>query len=175
MTDCKEMIVIKIRIIGSCGSGKSTIAREISNKFGIPCFELDNLVWNTDHRYSDEERDSKLAEILKQETWIIEGVHYKWVLESFRDADLIIMITPNTWIRDYRIIRRFIRTRIGIESWNYKQSVHNLIEMMKWNKKYDQEHFPCIFDLTECYSHKRIIVRNQEDTLTHMDRFLINR
>lgn len=36
---------IRIRIIGVCGSGKSYIARELSIKYGLPCYETDNFVW----------------------------------------------------------------------------------------------------------------------------------
>ncbi|WP_227793442.1 hypothetical protein [Paenibacillus guangzhouensis] len=136
---------------------------------------MDNLVWNNHQRYSDIERDSKLAEILQRKDWIIEGVHYKWVLDSFRDADLIIVMIPNRLIRDFWLIRRFIRTRIGLEIWNYKQSVRNLIEMIKWNKKYDREHIHHILALTDSYSNKRMVVRNQDEILSHVAKWLRKR
>ncbi|WP_342572673.1 shikimate kinase [Paenibacillus sp. FSL R5-0749] len=40
---------MRIRIIGSCGSGKSTLAKELSDIYGIPSYELDNLIWNRTH------------------------------------------------------------------------------------------------------------------------------
>ncbi|MNC63257.1 hypothetical protein D3C81_1986190 [compost metagenome] len=71
---------MKIRIIGGCGSGKTYIAQLISANLGIPHIQTDNLVWNraNNTKYPVEERDRKLAEVLGSETWIIEGVHYKW-------------------------------------------------------------------------------------------------
>lgn len=34
----------KIHIIGSVGSGKTTLARKLSSQLGIPYYELDNVV-----------------------------------------------------------------------------------------------------------------------------------
>ena len=54
---------MKIRIIGACGSGKTTLAREISKKFGISNYEIDNLIWDRtteNKKYSEMTRDSKL-------------------------------------------------------------------------------------------------------------------
>jgi adenylate kinase family enzyme len=51
----------KIHIIGSVGSGKTTLARNLSRKYSIPYYELDNVVWKRhnaeDKRRSEEERD----------------------------------------------------------------------------------------------------------------------
>ncbi|WP_371811566.1 AAA family ATPase [Sporosarcina sp. Te-1] len=34
----------RIHIIGSIGSGKTTLAKQLSKQLTIPCFELDNVV-----------------------------------------------------------------------------------------------------------------------------------
>ncbi|MGM0845159.1 MAG: shikimate kinase [Bacillota bacterium] len=36
---------MKIHIIGSVGSGKSTLGRKMSSEMDIPLYELDNVVW----------------------------------------------------------------------------------------------------------------------------------
>lgn len=36
---------LKIDIIGSVASGKTTLAKRISKKYGIPYYEKDNIVW----------------------------------------------------------------------------------------------------------------------------------
>lgn len=41
----KKNIPNKIHIIGSVGSGKTTLARELSSKLNIPFYELDNVMW----------------------------------------------------------------------------------------------------------------------------------
>ena len=37
---------MKIYIIGPCGSGKTTLAKELSKKLSIKNYELDKIVWN---------------------------------------------------------------------------------------------------------------------------------
>ena len=49
----------KIQIIGSVGSGKTTLAKKISEKLAIPYYEIDNIIFERhptgDIRRSDEE------------------------------------------------------------------------------------------------------------------------
>ncbi|ULO06534.1 AAA family ATPase [Paenibacillus sp. 19GGS1-52] len=163
---------MRIRIIGACGSGKSTLAKELSQKYGVSCYELDNLVWDRSAenlRFPIEVRDSKLAEILNREAWIVEGVHYKWGEESFARADLILILTPNKLVRDYRVVKRFIRTRMGMEQWNYKQSWHNLYQMIfEWNRGYDREAIPRIMEMTAELAEKRKMIKNTKAVETHI-------
>ncbi|WHY20462.1 hypothetical protein QNH28_05535 [Paenibacillus sp. G2S3] len=82
---------------------KIRIARELSKKYGVDYYEIDNLVWDRSGenlRYSIEARDAQLEEILDQPSWILEGVHYKWGQESFEKADLIVILRPNRVFRD---------------------------------------------------------------------------
>lgn len=124
---------MRIRIIGSCGSGKSTLAKELSDKYGIPSYELDNLIWDRSAenlRYPEHVRDGSMKSIACSEAWIMEGVQYK--------ADLIFVLNPNVFIRDYRIINRFVLSRTGLRPSNYKQSFKDLCKMIvKWNHQYN--------------------------------------
>lgn len=169
----KEECHIKIRIIGACGSGKSYIARELSKKYVIEHYELDNLVWDRskpNERYPQELRDSKLNEIVHRESWIIEGVHHKWGQDSFREADVICIICPNKYQRDFRVVKRFIRTRLGMEPSNYKQTLKNLFQMLfVWNRAFDQENLKDIMKLTEQYAEKRVLLRNNDQIVEHIE------
>lgn len=82
----------KIRIVGSVGSGKTTLARKLALQKGISMYSLDDLVWSrstiVDCRNS-EERDAKLQSILSEPSWIIEGAHLGWSLKTFEEADQI--------------------------------------------------------------------------------------
>ncbi|OMF08040.1 hypothetical protein BK129_09705 [Paenibacillus amylolyticus] len=110
---------MRIRIIGSCGSGKSTLAKELSDKYGIPSYELDNLIWDRSAenlRYPESVRDDSIQSIISSEAWIIEGVQCKdWTIKSIQEADLIFVLAPNVFIRDYRIIKRFVLSRMGLQ------------------------------------------------------------
>lgn len=118
----------KIRIIGSVGSGKTTLAREVSSILNIPYYELDNVVWKRDQsgdiKRTDAERDQYLKSVSSSGAWIIEGVHSeKWVSDSFHQADLIILLDPRYSVRIYRIIKRFFLQKLRVEKSNYKPTV----------------------------------------------------
>lgn len=64
----------KIIVIGCPGSGKSTFAKTLSSKTGIPLFHLDMLYWNRDK--TTVEKDvfiQRLVSVLETEAWIIDG------------------------------------------------------------------------------------------------------
>ena len=64
----------RILVIGSPGSGKSTFARKLNLKTGLPLYYLDMIFHNPDRTtVSREVFDKKLLEILKTEEWIIDG------------------------------------------------------------------------------------------------------
>ncbi|WP_238652409.1 hypothetical protein [Paenibacillus piscarius] len=163
---------IRIRIIGGCGSGKTYIAKLLAGTYGIPYYETDNFVWDRSGdniRNTPETRDAQLARTVASESWIIEGVHHKWGMESFREADLIFLILPNAYIQDARVIRRFVRTRLGLEQGNYKQTFKGLRKMLfEWNRGFRKESIPEILELTEPYRAKRIIVRHNREILRHV-------
>ena len=64
----------RIIVIGSPGSGKSTFARKLRDKTGLPLYYLDMIFHNPDRTtVSPEEFDRKLSEILHTDQWIIDG------------------------------------------------------------------------------------------------------
>ena len=64
----------KIMVIGCSGSGKSTFARKLKAKTGLPLYYLDMLFHNSDRTtVSREVFDARLNDILKTDKWIIDG------------------------------------------------------------------------------------------------------
>lgn len=76
----------KVLILGCPGAGKSTFARKLRDKTGLPLYYLD-MIWHKPDRttITKQEFDAKLSEIIKQEEWIIDGnmeEHLKCVLKN---------------------------------------------------------------------------------------------
>lgn len=64
----------KIIIVGSPGAGKSTFARKLRDKTGLPLFYLDRIYHRPDRTtVSREEFDARLRAIVEGEEWIIDG------------------------------------------------------------------------------------------------------
>lgn len=159
----------KIHIIGSTGSGKTYLAREISKRLHIPFFELDDVVWNgaveLSGKNSPEVRDKILEDIINKEQWIIEGVYHKWVGRSFEEADVIIFLSPRPMNRAFRIITRFIKQRTKLERSKYRQTLKGLIEMLKWNSKFDADNKKKIHEMLEKHKEKLIVVKSNKEMI----------
>jgi adenylate kinase family enzyme len=78
----------KIHIVGSTGSGKTYLARHLSEQLKIPYYELDNVMWSSSIEMAGknppEIRDKLLKDIISKESWIVEGVYYKWLAQCGR-------------------------------------------------------------------------------------------
>jgi adenylate kinase family enzyme len=156
---------MKIHIIGSVGSGKSTLGRRLSSEWDIPLYELDNVVWhrheNGDIRNSPEDRDKEFNRIISQSEWIIEGVHHTWTGRGFQEADIIIFLDTPIAVRRWRILKRFTVQKIGIEKGNYKQTWSMLKRMYRWNVQFEKNSKPEILEMLKPHRSKlRILTDN---------------
>lgn len=164
----KRVVPRKIHIIGSVGSGKTTLARKLSLNLNIPFYELDNVCWERhpsgDIRRSEAARDEYLAEIIQSKSWIVEGVHNEdWMEKSFENAELIIFLDPGYSVRTYRIIKRFIRQKLGIEKANYYPSFEVFKKMFKWNRRFEEVGKPNFFNNYGNYRDKIVVVTKKFD------------
>lgn len=114
---------MKIRIIGSVGSGKTTLAKKLSDVEGISFFETDRIVWKreqTEVRRTESEKRELLKQIICQPDWIIEGVHIEsWAMESFTQADVVIFLDIPKHQIHYQLIKRQIKQLLRIDSAHY--------------------------------------------------------
>ncbi|OIJ19010.1 DNA topology modulation protein FlaR [Anaerobacillus alkalidiazotrophicus] len=165
----KKNIPNKIHIIGSVGSGKTTLARELSSKLNVPFYELDNVVWKRhkeleDIRRTEKEREEFLNTLISSNTWIIEGIHNEeWVTNSFRNAELIIFLDTNYSVRTYRIIRRFLLQKLGLEKSNYKPTLKIFFKMFKWNRHFEEVGKPKFYNEFGKYDDKILVVTNKKE------------
>ena len=74
----------RIIVIGCPGAGKSTFARKLRDKTGLPLYYLDMLFHRPDRTtVACEEFDQKLQEILKTDRWIIDGNYQRTLPTRF--------------------------------------------------------------------------------------------
>lgn len=76
----------KVIIIGCPGSGKSTFARALAEKTGLPLFHLDNMYWNADRTHVEKPVFlERLRSATSGEEWIIDG-NYNSTMEMRLEA-----------------------------------------------------------------------------------------
>ncbi len=155
----------KIRIIGCSGSGKTFFSKYLSNKYKIPHFDLDDIVWDNCEFYGvkkdKESRKLLLNNILKNESWIIEGIYYKkWVAQTFDDADIIYVLNIPAYICIYRVIKRFIKRKLHIEK-GRKESFKSLVSLINWIYHYNTKEFPAVSIILQEYRSKVIYLHKK--------------
>jgi len=149
---------MKIHIIGGPGSGKSFLARKLSEQYKIPHYDLDDIQWDNfaegyGTKRGSQERDSLLADILEKNDWIIEGVYYSWCTQCFEDADRIILLEVPRYKYRFRIIRRFVRRKLHLEK-GKKETLKSLSGLLKWADKYQTSNLVEIKNILNKYPEK---------------------
>ena len=149
---------MKIHIIGGPGSGKTYLAKKLSAQLGIPHYDLDELQWDNESegygvKRDPRERDALLGGILRNDSWIIEGVYYKWCGRCFEEADEIYLLSVPRRKYRYRIIRRYIRRKLGIEK-GKKETLGSLRKLLKWADKFQRENLAEIKKILAAYPEK---------------------
>lgn len=153
----------KILIWGGCGHGKTTLARTISKKTGIPHFDLDNVTFKEKgfEKVTDDVRDERLKKLLKHKTWVIEGAYVgEWMHQVIKDSDLIIMLNINKIIAQKRVLMRFIKRKLKIEK-TKGGSIKDLPRILGYARNYCIDHLVKQKELIKQYKKKAIILKNK--------------
>lgn len=83
----------RIIVIGSPGAGKSTFARQLRDKTGLPLYYLD-MIWHLPDRttITKEEFDRKLKDILNTDSWIIDGNYGRTIEMRLKSCDTVFLL-----------------------------------------------------------------------------------
>jgi len=156
----------KIHIIGAPGSGKTYVASKLAALTNIKAHELDKVFWCQAEvayvRSSEKERTTKLNEILAKEDWIVEGVYYKWLASAFDAADIIIVLNPSVFVRQWRITKRFFKRKF-IDGDFRKETFASFLTLFWWNQKFDSDNMQRIVDFTAKNNTKINFCTNYDD------------
>lgn len=100
----------RIMIIGSGGAGKSTLARRLSEILNLEVVHLDRLFWKPGWiAVSKDEQKNIQNELVKKESWIIDG-NYGGTLDiRLNAADTIIFLDFPRLLCVYRVIKRRLK------------------------------------------------------------------
>lgn len=158
---------MKIHIIGCSGSGKTYLAKALSEKTHIPHFDLDDIQWDNGAqgygiKRPPEERAALLQEVLAKPDWIIEGVYHKWVHQSFADADIIYVLDMPGRVCKARIILRSIRRKLGLEP-GKRETLQSVCNLLRWTDTFLSRNMGEIRDMLSPYGGKVVWLRSRRD------------
>jgi len=117
-------------VIGPTGSGKTTFARALAQKLGVPHIELDALFWKPSWvESSAEELRAKVERALAVDGWVVDG-NYSGKLGTYvidRADEIVWLDLPlrTTWSRLFlRTVRRLWTRELicGSNRENFRQA-----------------------------------------------------
>lgn len=102
----------RILIIGTNGAGKSTFARALSEKTGIPLTHLDQLYWQGQWQtVSREIFLAQVEQVVSTEKWIIDGNNLRSIAPRLAAADTVFWLELPALRCVLNVIRRELRFR----------------------------------------------------------------
>ena len=100
----------KILVIGSGGSGKTTVAKEIAERTGLPLIHLDQLFWHPGWVPTpDQAWDRVIAEISARDEWIMDGNYGRTLPVRLEVADTVVFLDLPRLVCTWRIVKRHLR------------------------------------------------------------------
>ena len=150
----------KILILGCSGSGKSTFARALAAKTGLPLVHLDNVWWRADGTHiTREEFDLALSELLRGEKWIMDGDYSRTYGVRVRACDTVFFL-------DYpeAVCMAGIRARVGQMRPDIPWTESTLDpELVALVQNYRRDNRPQILSLIQKYPEKRALIFTSRD------------
>lgn len=101
----------RVIVIGCPGAGKSTFSRKLAAKTGLPLHYLD-MIWHRPDRTvtGREEFDTRLAKLLSEDEWIIDGNYARTLPERLTHCDTVFFLDI-----PLELCIEGIKSRIGVE------------------------------------------------------------
>lgn len=97
----------RIVIIGTTGSGKTTLAENLAQIFNIPATDLDSLNWEDDWQEASKEQfEARVIEATAGDQWIISGNYSRVRHLIWRRADTIIWLDYPFGVNLWRLLKR---------------------------------------------------------------------
>jgi adenylate kinase family enzyme len=162
----KPSIGNRITVLGCPGSGKSTFARALAARTGLPLIHLDSVWWRADGSHiSRDEFDRALSELLAGEKWIIDGDYSRTYEVRLRAADTVIFLDYPEDVCMAGIVGRLGEERPDMP-WTESALDPELVAMVK---NYARDNRPVLLDLLRRYADRQVLVFTDR---TRADRWL---
>ena len=145
----------KVIVIGCPGGGKSTFARMLYEKTGLPLYYLDQMYWNADRTTVDRAVfHERLRSTIEKESWIIDG-NYGSTMEMRMEAcDTVFFLDYSLEVCLSEIEERRGKSRPDMP-WVEDEVDEEFIAFIK---NYSTDSRPKVMELLGRYSDKNIVI-----------------
>ena len=103
-----------------------------------------------------------MQEVLNNNEWVIEGVYYAWVQQSFDEADKIYVLDMPRYLYKSRIIIRSIKRKLGIQQ-GKRETLKSVYNLIKWTETFQNKNLKEIKTILDKYENKVIWLSSKKD------------
>lgn len=102
----------RVLVIGPGGAGKSTLARALAQRTGLPLIHLDALYWCSGWTPTpNEEWDEQIAQLVARETWVLDGNYGRTLTVRLAACDTVVFLDLPRLVCIWRVFRRRLQFR----------------------------------------------------------------
>ncbi|MBV9849504.1 MAG: DNA topology modulation protein [Armatimonadetes bacterium] len=152
----------RVLIIGSAGAGKSTLARHLGERWGLPVVHLDALYWRPGWvETPPDEFDPIIQDALRKDVWIMDGNYSRTLAMRLAAADTVIYLDLPRRLCLWRVLKRGIqyrgRTRPDMGQGCREKPADG--EFLRWIWNYPIRSRPKVLQMLEEQGQGKTIVR----------------
>ncbi len=97
----------RVAIIGSCGAGKTTLAKSLGERLDLPVIHLDAHYWQPGWQATDADEWQKIQQkLVKGDRWIIDGNYGSTMDIRLTAADTIVWLDFSRYLCLWRVFKR---------------------------------------------------------------------
>lgn len=102
----------RIAIVGAPGTGKTTLANNLSEIYNIPATHIDGIHHLENWQPRDkQERDEIILKVAAQEKWIIDGTYKATLKARLERADLVIWLDFSSFAQLKGVLGRYLKNK----------------------------------------------------------------
>ena len=157
---------MRINVLGTSGSGKSTFSKKLADKLNVPYVQLDELFWKPNWtESSDEEFFPKIEDALSPDEWVLDGNYRRSTPVKWKRVQMVVYLDLPFHTVLFRVIKRsLIRSFKNEELWagnreTFWKTFFTRDSIILWTLKMfhkNRKDYPKLFEKPE-YSHIKFI------------------
>jgi len=102
----------RVLVVGSGGSGKSTLSTRLGTSLGLPVIHLDSLYWSPGWIEADKAQWTEtVRKVIGQKAWILDGNYSGTLAERIEACDTVVFLDLPRLVCLWRVLRRVARYR----------------------------------------------------------------
>lgn len=162
----------KVLVIGSGGAGKSTLARHVAERTGLPLVHLDQLYWHSGWRPTkNRDWDAVIESLISQDAWVMDGNYGRTLARRLAACDTVVFLDRSRWLCLWRAIARWLRYG-GRDRPDMPAGCPERLswDFVVWIWQYPRRRRPGILRQLETLHDRRVVILNDQAAI---DRFLM--